>query len=113
MICCIRYWFCCFGSLIISLSTGLSVRVPRLADMLAVISYGSKSHIDTLSRLSRFCHSCYQLSAHGDFLGVEYTFSIPYISIRIRLYNHHVKGGTITVVERPVITVSLLIVHCL
>lgn len=90
----------------------MSIRVPRLADMLAVISYGSKSHIDTLSRLSRFCHSCYQLSAHGDFLGVEYTFSIPYISIRIRPYHHHVKGGTITVVERPVVTVSLLIVHC-
>ena len=105
--------FAVFGSLIISLSTGLSVRVPRLADTLAVISYGSKSYIDTLSRLSRFCHSCYQLSAHGDFLGVEYTFSLPYISIRIRLSNHHVKGGTITVVERPVVTVSLLIVHCL
>ena len=90
----------------------MSVRVSRLADMLAVISYGSKSHIDTLSRLDRFCHSCYQLSAHGDFLGVEYTFLLPYISIRIRLSNHHIKGGTITVVERPVITVSLLIVHC-
>lgn len=91
----------------------MSERVSQLADMLAVISYGSKRHIDTLFRLDRFCHSCYQLSAHGDFLGVEYTFSIPYISIRVRSYHHHVKGGTITIVERPAIAVSLLIVHCL
>ena len=36
-----------------------------------------------------------------------------YVSIKIRLSHHHVKGGTITVVERPVVAVSLLIVHCL
>ena len=36
-----------------------------------------------------------------------------YVSIKIRLSNHHVKGGTITVVERLAFAVSLLIVHCL
>ena len=36
-----------------------------------------------------------------------------YVSIKIRLSHHQVKGGTITVVERSVVTVSLLIAHCL
>ena len=36
-----------------------------------------------------------------------------YVSIKIRLSHHHIKGGIITVVERPAIAVSLLIVHCL
>ena len=36
-----------------------------------------------------------------------------YVSIKIRLSHHHVKGGTITVVGRPAVAVSLLIVHCL
>lgn len=36
-----------------------------------------------------------------------------HVSMKIRLSHHHLKGGTITVVERPAIAVSLLIVHCL